>query len=230
MMSARGWPVSQRPATMRGVDRFDLVADERLALADLLEGLSAEQWFTPSLCEGWTVREVAAHVMVGPTTSVGEMARTMLRARGSFDRANQVLAQQRAQAPTHDLVALLRDRARSRFTPPLMDWRAPLTDLLVDRDDIAVPLGIASDRPVGTWDLALAFLVTPKARSAFLPGRLPPVALRSSETGWAFGDGPAVVGPSAALGTVVAGRRAQLGRLDGDGVAVLDGWLARSGR
>ncbi len=209
------------------MERFDLIADERRALADLLEGLTPEQWATPSLCEGWTVREVAAHVMVGPTTSVAEMGRAVLRARGSFDGANRVLAQRRARASTEHLVGVLRERAGSRFTPPFMDWHAPLTDVLVHRDDVAVPLGIASDRPLGSWDLALSFLVTPRGRATFVPGRLPQVALRSSETGWAYGDGPAVVGPSAALATVLTGRRAQLDRLSGDGVPALEAWLPR---
>jgi len=33
---------------------------ERAALADDLAGLSAEQWATPSLCQGWTVHQVLA--------------------------------------------------------------------------------------------------------------------------------------------------------------------------
>ena len=38
------------------------VAAEFLALADALAALSEEQWDTPSLCEGWRVREVIAHM------------------------------------------------------------------------------------------------------------------------------------------------------------------------
>jgi uncharacterized protein (TIGR03083 family) len=40
----------------------ELTATERLAFVDLLEGLTPEQWATPSLCSAWTVQEVAAHV------------------------------------------------------------------------------------------------------------------------------------------------------------------------
>ena len=35
---------------------------ERKALAADLESLSDQQWNTPSLCEGWTVRDVLAHM------------------------------------------------------------------------------------------------------------------------------------------------------------------------
>jgi uncharacterized protein (TIGR03083 family) len=38
------------------------IDSQRLRTADLLEGLSEEQWRHPSLCDGWTVRDVAAHL------------------------------------------------------------------------------------------------------------------------------------------------------------------------
>jgi len=34
---------------------------ERETFAGLLERLTAQQWDAPSLCAGWTVRDVAAH-------------------------------------------------------------------------------------------------------------------------------------------------------------------------
>ena len=38
------------------------IDDQRTRTADLLEQLTAEQWDHPSLCQGWTVRHVAAHL------------------------------------------------------------------------------------------------------------------------------------------------------------------------
>ena len=38
------------------------IDDQRTRTADLLERLSTEQWDHPSLCQGWTVRHVAAHL------------------------------------------------------------------------------------------------------------------------------------------------------------------------
>ena len=40
----------------------DWIAAERRELAGLLDGLSAEQWDAPSLCDGWAVRQVVAHL------------------------------------------------------------------------------------------------------------------------------------------------------------------------
>lgn len=43
-------------------DLSDLAAAERLDLADYLDTLAADDWERPSLCAGWTVRDVAGHV------------------------------------------------------------------------------------------------------------------------------------------------------------------------
>ena len=44
------------------------IDDQRRALVDLLEDLSEEEWRRLSLCEGWTVRQVAAHLALQNTT------------------------------------------------------------------------------------------------------------------------------------------------------------------
>ncbi len=217
---------------MTGTDaaRWDLVATERLALADLLEGLTPAQWAAPSLCEGWSVREVAAHVMVGPTSSTRELARAMVTARGNPDRANTVLARARATAPTEHLVQVLREHAGSRFSPPLMDWHAPLTDVLLHREDVAVPLGLPPDRPVQSWLLALEFLVSRRARTGFVGRGLPKVRLRAADADWQHGEGPEVAAPATALALVLTGRTALLDRLVGDGAAALSGWVSSTRR
>ena len=47
------------------MDPWRTLEDERLRFADLLDGLTPEQWETRSLCGGWTVAEVATHMMAG---------------------------------------------------------------------------------------------------------------------------------------------------------------------
>ncbi len=42
----------------------EAIAAERRELAGVLAGLTPEQWDAPSLCEGWRVREVAAHIVM----------------------------------------------------------------------------------------------------------------------------------------------------------------------
>ena len=52
------------------MDRDDVwraIDDQRRRLVDLLEDLSDTEWREPSLCRGWTVRDVAAHVALQNT-------------------------------------------------------------------------------------------------------------------------------------------------------------------
>ncbi|MDQ4052955.1 MAG: maleylpyruvate isomerase family mycothiol-dependent enzyme [Actinomycetota bacterium] len=206
---------------------WDLIAAERNALADLLEGLTDEQLATPSLCGKWTVKDIGAHVMVGPTSRMSAFLVALVRGRGSFDAASEHLVERRRHLSRADVVAILRDHADSRFSPPTMDWHAPLTDVLVHREDIAVPLGLSSDRPVEAWQHALDFLVTKKARTGFVPGRLPELTYAATDVEWSHGSGPVVSGPAAALGTVMCGRDAVVDRLSGPGAETLAAWLRR---
>lgn len=202
-------------------DPFDLIADERRAFADTLETLTPEQWATPSLCGEWTVKEVAAHVTVGPTASIPEVVVAMVRSRMNFDRANVRLAAARAAGTTDEIVASIRDHATSRFTPPTFDWHAPLSDLFIHRLDCLVPLDLATDRPVEPWLEILPFLRSAKATQAFTGARLPEVTLAPTDLDWSEGTGPVVEGPAEAIGAVLCRRPALLDRLTGPGVDAL---------
>ena len=43
-------------------DRDEVLRAARLPFVELLASLDSDGWATPSLCDGWTVQEVAAHV------------------------------------------------------------------------------------------------------------------------------------------------------------------------
>ena len=46
------------------MDTWPAVAEERLVLAEVLAGLTPQQWETPSLCGAWTARAVATHLLL----------------------------------------------------------------------------------------------------------------------------------------------------------------------
>ncbi len=222
------------------MEPWDLIREHRLALADRLDTLTAAQWATASLCKGWTVKDVVAHLMVGPTSSGVEFARAMLAARGSFHRANQILVARRADQSAADLTGQLRAQAGSRFTPPMLDWHAPLTDLLVHREDIGLPLGWPpqgvgaaavgdaapeEDRSGRSWAHALEFLAEPRGRVGFVPRPLPAVRLMATDLGWSHGSGPEVRGPAVALGLAMVARPVLLHELAGPGAAGLRAWV-----
>jgi uncharacterized protein (TIGR03083 family) len=200
---------------------FAVIATERRAFADTLESLTAEQWATPSLCDGWVVKDVAAHLLVGPTTSMPEFLVAMATSRFDFDRANRKLTATRAEHSTEELVALIREHADSRFTPPRQDWRAPLMDLFIHRLDCLVPLDIPTERPLAPWTDILDFLVEPGTRRRFAKHPALDVTLVATDLTWSHGSGPRVEGTAEALGLALALRGAALARLTGPGMDLL---------
>ena len=63
----------------------------RRSLLATFESLSSDQWDVPSLCEGWTVRDVLAHLVLAAKPPRRRFATAVLRTR-SFDAANRDLA------------------------------------------------------------------------------------------------------------------------------------------
>lgn len=111
---------------------WQVIERQRLAIADLLDGLSAEQWEVPSLCSGWRVRDVAAHVsLVGLPPTSGEPFIQGVKVRGNFHRLNTAMSVRRAARPTGQLVADLRQHAASRKVPAVSNHRNVLFDVLV---------------------------------------------------------------------------------------------------
>ncbi len=143
-------------ARNRDLDVWPLVHDERAALLADLEGLTPQQWGTPSLCAGWSVWDVAAHLANGADTTVPGMAVAMVRARFDFDRMNaQGVARNRGEAPS-DVLALLRERARSTRTPPV-DRASRLVEEVVHGEDVRRPLGRVRHYPAAAVVPALEY-------------------------------------------------------------------------
>ncbi|MFG2181659.1 maleylpyruvate isomerase family mycothiol-dependent enzyme [Streptomyces abikoensis] len=70
--------------TSATMDVRTAMASERRELADILDGLTEDQWNAPSLCAGWRVREVAAHMSQGFRYSFGRTALELVRSGGGL--------------------------------------------------------------------------------------------------------------------------------------------------
>jgi uncharacterized protein (TIGR03083 family) len=211
------------------MDHWTTIAAERRALADQLEALTDAQWATPSLCDGWTVHDVAAHLAGVNLIKMSEVVVALARSRFSFARANRVMVARQAARASAEIVADLRRLADGRFAPPGLGSVAPLTDILVHGQDIRIPLGLATDRPVQPWRDSLDFLVTKKARRGFVGKALPGLRFSATDLGWSHGEGAgnAVSGPAIAVALALLGRPALVDQLEGPGMPALKEWLTR---
>ena len=185
---------------------WQVITEQRLALAQLLEGLSDTEWEQPSLCEGWRVRDVAAHVAMAPQVpGLGSMLADGIRARGSFHRLNHDIAVRHAARPTPDIIVELRTYADSRRLPVMTNHRNIGFDVLVHAQDIAIPLG--RDHPMPTeaarvgadrvWTMGWPFWARRRLRE---------VRLIATDTDWSAGVGVDLRGPIKMLLLLLTGR------------------------
>lgn len=206
---------------------WEWIADERRMLADLVEGLDEAQLATPSLCAGWAVRDVFAHLALSLDPSPGATLRAAVRSGFRMNRAIQALTADAAQRSTPELVELFRSRADHHWNPPGFGPSAPLTDLLVHGVDLRRPLGLDHAPDPDALRAALDFVTTTKAGFGFTDrGNQRGLRFEASDLEWADGSGPAVRGPGLPLLVAMCGRPAVLDELSGEGVAELRTRLA----
>ncbi|MFY7066260.1 maleylpyruvate isomerase family mycothiol-dependent enzyme [Nocardiopsis changdeensis] len=207
----------------RGEDLWPLVHAERAALADDLAGLSEEDWATPSLCDGLTVREVLAHLTAGASLNGLRWFAGVVRCRFDFDaQVAMRLAEQMGDSGA-DTLARFRAVVSSTTSPPLPRI-AMLGEAVVHGEDIRRPLGIAADRPVGTLT-RVAEYYRGSDQVVVARSRVADLRLEAADGSFAAGEGPRVAGSTLALIMAMTGRSAHLGDLSGDGVEVLRGRL-----
>jgi uncharacterized protein (TIGR03083 family) len=199
---------------------YDAVAEERRQLANLLDDLDEAQLATTSLCVGWSVKTVAAHVVSTLDDGMSGFLRMAIR-RGSLGRGIDELARRRAPWPTAELVASIRKHANRPISSPVFGPLGPLADILVHSGDIRIPLGLPFEPDVQLAALAMDFL-TGRWPVGFLPiGRLRRIRLSATDVSRTWREGAEISGPVAALMMSVCGRAALLQMLDGPGLSVL---------
>ncbi|NKE60757.1 maleylpyruvate isomerase family mycothiol-dependent enzyme [Lentzea sp. PSKA42] len=188
------------------------VAAERRDQAELLAGLTEEQWDAPSLCEGWRVKEVVAHTTLPFRSSGWRVLLEMLKSGGRFNHASDRMARKDAAAlSTHDLVETLRANIDHPWTPPGGGATGALSHDVIHGLDITVALGL--DRRVPEERLRLVLDGMKPSNVKYFGADLDGKRLEATDLDWTFGEGTPVRGLAQDLLLVVCGRRLPPGRL-----------------
>jgi len=201
------------------MDIWPTVHAERKALAADLRGLSAGDWDRPSLCAGWTVRDVLAHMTSAAKLTPPAFFGKMIGSGFSFDKVQeQGVAAQRGATPADTLANFESVQTSVKHPPgPTQTW---LGETIVHSEDIRRALGIehkyATEAVVTVADFYKGsnLLIGSKRRISGL-------TLRATDADWTTGTGPEVSGPILSLVMAMTGRKAADDDLTGEGVAAL---------
>ncbi|MEO7848895.1 MAG: maleylpyruvate isomerase family mycothiol-dependent enzyme [Arachnia sp.] len=200
----------------RSSDIWPAVHLERRTLVRDLSSLTPSDWGTPSLCPGWDIHDVVAHIVdTAKTTRLG-FVRRMLAVRFDFDRDNaEGVARERAASPQDTLAAL--EEVLTRSTTPPAPLATRLVEMFVHGEDIRRPLGISRTYPPALVAEALAYQVATGTNMGGGKELARGWRLVASDTEFVYGTGPEVRGEAISLLLAVSGRPVGPDELTGAG-------------
>jgi len=197
------------------IELTDAIAAERSDLAEMLAALPAQAWDLPTLCAGWRVRDVVAHMTMPFRYGTARFLAELARSRGNFNAMADRCARRDGRAEPSDLLAGLMNNVTNPWKPPGGGYLGALTHDVIHGLDITVPLGIGRRVPESRLRLVLESITAPAAREHFGTD-LSGIELRADDIDWSSGSGQPLIGAAQDLALVVCGRTLPAGRLRGE--------------
>src|SRR5512140_1560005 len=130
------------------METWNAIRTERAGLVDALAGLSVDAWRQPSLCAGWSVREVVGHLVatarMTPPAVFGKLLVNGVRFQAM---AAADIRRTLDGCSTADLVGVYRSLVDARAAPPgpATSW---LGETIVHGEDIFRAMGAYRDHPI----------------------------------------------------------------------------------
>ena len=137
------------------MDAWQMTDSERSTFADLADSFDAAQWEQPSLCDGWKVRDVVAHVADGADPKFGKMMLTAVKYGFRMNVMNEREAQKHGAEPTDELRKVLAATVGVHKAPGPIKPEDMVLETIVHEQDVRRPLGIARAYPADEMKIAL---------------------------------------------------------------------------
>ena len=182
------------------------VADTYDGIADLMTG---SDWDAPSLCAGWQVRHVLAHVTMPARLTPAQFGAEMAAAGGDFGVLSDTVAARDAALPPPELLAALRSPGLHGWQPPGGGAAGALSHAVVHSLDVTVALGAPPTAPAPALTAVLDQLADGRVFGLDLTG----VRLEATDSDWGSGEGDVVRAESGRLVALLAGRTLPGGRV-----------------
>ncbi|WP_369056442.1 maleylpyruvate isomerase family mycothiol-dependent enzyme [Kineococcus terrestris] len=202
----------------------ELLRAERRALLEQLEDLDEAAWAVPSLCEGWTVLHVTAHLAWAPVARPGAVLRGLAAAGFDPNRLNRRTAAAWAARGRAAVLAQLRENAATLASPPGVPRAAAVLEAVLHGLDVRRPLDLEHRTDPRALRTAADVLVRTRWPLNVTVGgsagaRVRGHRLVAEDAGWEHGRGPEVRGSGEALLLLLSGRPVGPDELSGPGAA-----------
>ena len=178
---------------------------ERRALFDDLKSLTPDQWAVPSLCPGWDVHDVLAHLIDSAKTTKLGFVRRLIAARFDFDQDNAVgISRERKAAPEATLEAF--GKVVSLTSSPPANLATRLVEAYVHGEDIRRVLGMQGNYPPKHVLAALEYQLRTSTKMGGGKETAEGWKLVATDADFETGEGPEIQGRSISLLMAVSGR------------------------
>ena len=202
----------------------DIEAHRRV-LADVLDGLTAEQWHGSSMCAGWSPAHVLAHLTM-PFRIPPEEFMTGLQRAGDFTRYSDEVASRDSQIAQERLVAVLRANAANPWSPPGGGLLGALSHDVIHGLDVTWPLPVTYQIPDRAMTAVLDS-VAADGRETLFGVSLAGLRASATDLDWSAGDGAPLTGRSRDLLMLLTGRAVPRVLFGGDGADLVGAVVAR---
>ena len=193
----------------------DMIAAQRGELAAVLGELPAGRWDAATLCAGWRVREVVAHITMPFRYSAPRFMAELARSRGRFSQmADRVARRDAASLSAAELAEAVRSNVGHPWMPPGGGFEGALAHDVIHGLDITVPLGLAFVVPEDRLRLVLPASLAERSVRYF-GTELSGIELRATDLDWSLGSGAPLTGAAQDLLLALCGRKLPPGHLQG---------------
>jgi uncharacterized protein (TIGR03083 family) len=187
---------------------------ERAALVDDLTNHLDLDWATPSLCKGWDVRDVIAHLAATASLSRWGFAKEIIDTRFRPDRIVDRQIDAARRLPAAESLSALRAAIYATASPP-QPTITRVIEIVVHGEDIRRPLQIEHRYATTYIADALRYLAHDHRFGA--KTRIDGLKLLASDADVIVGHGERVEGPAVSLLLAASGRRVAIQDLSGPG-------------
>lgn len=191
--------------TTQITDPQALVGPQLSALAEMLAGQPVGVADFPSLCEGWAVRNVLAHMTMAARYDTEAFQTELAEAAYDFQILSETVARRDGKLPLDDLLADLRGATMAAWAPPGGDATGALSHAVIHSLDITSAVGLPRTVSDQAAREVLATLTDGGGHQHF-GTQVEGLALSASDLDWSYGTGRPVVAETADLILALAGR------------------------